>query len=295
MNEKIPVNRLAQEIAAAVGSSPSEVQQFIKDLFAYVEAEVSAGNDVSVPGLGRFSKSAVNGEPIAYKPDAEYAATLNADFEMFSPVELNDGVTEEAMEMAVTEKAVKESEPDIELHRQSVAENEAEPETETETETGLQHNTAPEAMFTAPAATSEDDDAKVGPDAEDSEDIVNEHEDADDSAESEDEANHAAATDKSEKVSDVKDELAVDIVTDAHVETIAEEEVITEQPETPAAKPLMAAIPEQEEEYVIVHGRKSRFWVGFIIGLVLGFAIGVIAFVAYLVNISVITPEKLFN
>lgn len=289
MNEKIPVNRLAQEIAAAVGSSPSEVQQFIKDLFAYVEAEVSAGNDVSVPGLGRFSKSAVNGEPIAYEPDAEYAATLNADFEMFSPVELNDGVTEEAMEMAVTEEAVKEAEPDTELHQQPVAENEAEPET------GLQHNKGQETVFTAPAATSEDDDAKVGPDAEDSEDIVNEHEDADDSAESEDEANHAAATDKSEKVSDVKDELAVDIVTDAHVETIAEEEVITEQPETPAAEPLMAAIPEQEEEYVIVHGRKSRFWVGFIIGLVLGFAIGVIAFVAYLVNISVITPEKLFN
>lgn len=290
MNEKIPVNRLAQEIAAAVGSSPSEVQQFIKDLFAYVEAEVSAGNDVSVPGLGRFSKSAVNGEPIAYEPDAEYAATLNADFEMFSPVELNDGVTEEEMEMAVTEEAVKEAEPDTELHRQPVAENEAEPETE------LQHNTGQETVFTAPASTSEDDDAKVGPDAEDSEDIVNEPEDTDDSEESEVEANYAAATDKSEKVSDVKDELAVDIVTDAHVETIAEEEeVITEQPETPAAEPLMAAIPEQEEEYVIVHGRKSRFWVGFIIGLVLGFAIGVIAFVAYLVNISVITPEKLFN
>lgn len=289
MNEKIPVNRLAQEIAAAVGSSPSEVQQFIKDLFAYVEAEVSAGNDVSVPGLGRFSKSAVNGEPIAYEPDAEYAATLNADFEMFSPVELSDGVTEEAMEMAVTEEAVKEAEPDTELHQQSVAENEPEPETE------LQHNTGPETIFTAPSATSEDD-AKVEPDAEDSEDIVNEPEDTDDSEESEDEANHVAATDKSEKVSDVKDELAVDIVTDAHVETIAEEEeVITEQPETPAAEPLMAAIPEQEEEYVIVHGRKSRFWVGFIIGLVLGFAIGVIAFVAYLVNISVITPEKLFN
>lgn len=288
MNEKIPVNRLAQEIAAVVGSSPSEVQQFIKDLFAYVEAEVSAGNDVSVPGLGRFSKSAVNGEPIAYEPDAEYAATLNADFEMFSPVELNDGVTEEAMEMAVTEEAVKEAEPDTELHRQPVAENEAEPETE------LQHNTEP-AVFTAPAATPEDD-AKVELDAEDSEDIVNEPEDTDDSEESEVEANHAAATDISEKVSDVKDELAVDIVTDAHVETIAEEEeVITEQPETPAAEPLMAAIPEQEEEYVIVHGRKSRFWVGFIIGLVLGFAIGVIAFVAYLVNISVITPEKLFN
>lgn len=287
MNEKIPVNRLAQEIAAAVGSSPSEVQQFIKDLFAYVEAEVSAGNDVSVPGLGRFSKSAVNGEPIAYESDAEYAATLNADFEMFSPVELNDGVTEEAMEMAVTEEAVKEAEPDTELHRQPVAENEPEPETE------LQHNTGPETIFTA--ATSEDD-AKVEPDAEDSEDIVNEPEETDDSEESEDEANHAAATDKSEKVSDVKEEVAVDIVTDAHVETIAEEEeVITEQPETPAAEPLMAAIPEQEEEYVIVHGRKSRFWVGFIIGLVLGFAIGVIAFVAYLVNISVITPEKLFN
>lgn len=289
MNEKIPVNRLAQEIAAAVGSSPSEVQQFIKDLFAYVEAEVSAGNDVSVPGLGRFSKSAVNGEPIAYEPDAEYAATLNADFEMFSPVELNDGVTEEAMEMAVTEDAVKEAEPDTELHRQSVAENEPEHETE------LQHNTGPEAIFTAPAATSEDD-AEVEPDAEDFEDIVNEPEETDDSEESEDEANHAAATDKSEKVSDVKEEVAVDIVTDAHVETIAEEEeVITEQPETPAAEPLMAAIPEQEEEYVIVHGRKSRFWLGFIIGLVLGFAIGVIAFVAYLVNISVITPEKLFN
>lgn len=285
MNEKIPVNRLAQEVARAIGADTSEVQQFIKDLFAYVEAEVSAGSDVTVPGLGRFSKSTVSGEPIAFEPDAEYAAALNADFDMFSPVELNDGVTEEALDEAVKETVPESLQPaatDAEQEQEHEQENAPEsPQCEpTLTETDIEEDVTVEIAEIPAEVPAEDSTATIEPPAR-------------------------------EEPTEVVDEPVVAVENDAQVETLSEEiadstptEPETEPTSEPAAEsasetaptaPLIAPIPEQEEEYVIVHGRKSRFWVGFIIGLVLGFALGVIAFVAYLVNISVITPEKLFN
>lgn len=275
MNEKIPVNRLAQEVARAIGADTSEVQQFIKDLFAYVEAEVSAGSDVTVPGLGRFSKSTISGEPIAFEPDAEYAAALNADFDMFSPVELNDGVTEEALDEAVKETAPESLQPTATDAEQEATQESPQCES-TLTETDIEEDVTVE-IAEVPA---EDSTAAIESPAH-------------------------------EEFPEVVDEPVVAVENDAQVETLSEEiadstptEPETEPTPEPAAEsasetaptaPLIAPIPEQEEEYVIVHGRKSRFWVGFIIGLVLGFALGVIAFVAYLVNISVITPEKLFN
>lgn len=283
MNEKIPVNRLAQEVARAIGADTSEVQQFIKDLFAYVEAEVSAGSDVTVSGLGRFSKSTISGEPIAFEPDAEYAAALNADFDMFSPVELNDGVTEEALDEAGKETAPESLRP---------AATDAEPEQERET--------APESPQCEPTLTETDIEQDVTVEiAEIPAEVPAE------------ESTVAIESPAGEELTEVVDEPVVAVENDAQVETLSEEiadstptEPETEPTPEPAAEsasetaptaPLIAPIPEQEEEYVIVHGRKSRFWVGFIIGLILGFALGVIAFVAYLVNISVITPEKLFN
>lgn len=309
MNEKIPVNRLAQEVAEKIGSNPAEVQQFIKDLFAYVEAEVSAGNAVAIPGLGSFSKSMVGGEPIAFEPDGEYAAELNAEFEMFSPVELNDGVTEEGLNEAVGTSDTEQesvSEPASQPMPStasapvpdSVPETAAEPASDPAPEPA---SATPLAIESVPVETSETT-SEPAPTQE---------------AEPEEET-HPAESSVPEIIADEPADIAVcmtantdgsnETKTPVNVEIIEEKPVPEDKPIANIDKeaqvetlsevhttPLINAIPEQEEEYVIVHGRKSRFWVGFVIGLILGFALGVIAFVAYLVNVSVITPENLFN
>lgn len=47
-------------------------------------------------------------------------------------------------------------------------------------------------------------------------------------------------------------------------------------------------------EYVVVRKSKSRFWLGLILGLLLGFATGVISFLAYIVKILDIQVENVF-
>lgn len=274
MNEKIPVNRLAQDVASQVGCDSSEAQQFIKDLFAYVEAEVSAGNDVTIPGLGRFSKSTLPSEPIAFEPDAEYAAELNADFEMFSPTELNEGVTEEALDAVCSSDTEESAETNVE---ETPSAPEEAPQTQTESEPEVSESIEPE---------KEDDENQP----------VKEEESIDEPA-------PVSVITELTEVETVTTEVEVAPASDASesIEVTAEAEPESQPqneeipPEPAPAVSQITAIPEQDEEYVIVRTRKSRFWTGFIIGLILGFALGVIAFVAYLVNISVITPEKLFN
>ena len=78
-------------------------------------------------------------------------------------------------------------------------------------------------------------------------------------------------------------------------------EIATEEIELPDAivelKPEPTSndeIPEEEMEYVVVRKSKSRFWLGLILGLLLGFATGVISFLAYIVKILDIQVENVF-
>jgi len=97
---KIPLNKIAEITATETGENQATILQFIKDLFSIVSEEVSKGNDVRIDGLGTFMKSNVLNEPIQFIPDGKFSAQLNEAFAMFSPVELNEEVTDQILSEA---------------------------------------------------------------------------------------------------------------------------------------------------------------------------------------------------
>lgn len=79
-----------------------------------------------------------------------------------------------------------------------------------------------------------------------------------------------------------EDEVPPELPSDIEEEASA---TATEQPD----------IAEEEVEYVTVRHRKSRFGIGFVLGLIIGVALGVIGYIAYLVHVLQIPVENLIG
>ena len=283
MNSRIPLNRIAELTAISTNSDNAVCLQFIKDLFSIVEEEVSRGNEVAIPGLGIFAKSGEIDEPISFIPDEDFAGRINEAFAMFSPVELHDGVTEKEL-----------SEADIHEETESIIEPELTEVTES---------------VESPSVFLECRDTD-GP-AESQSEMVTVHECEIEVTESVESADIRDSQDMTEPEEEQIPEDAPSGV--ALPETTGEEnseivsleesgsEIATEEIELPDAivdlKPEPTSddeIPEEEMEYVVVRKSKSRFWLGLILGLLLGFAAGVILFLAYIVKILDIQVENVF-
>lgn len=283
MNSRIPLNRIAELTAISTDSENAVCLQFIKDLFSIVEEEVSRGNEVEIPGLGIFAKSGEIDEPISFIPDEDFAGRINEAFAMFSPVELHDGITEKEL-----------SEADIPEDTKSVIEPELTEVTES---------------VESPSGFIECRDTE-GP-AESQSETVTIHEcsvEVTESVESTDMTNIQEMTEPEvEQISeDASSGVLLPETTGEEIsETVSLEElgseIATEEIEIPDVivdlKPESASedeIPEEEMEYVVVRKSKSRFWLGLILGLLLGFAAGVISFLAYIVKILDIQVENVF-
>lgn len=283
MNSRIPLNRIAELTAISTDSENAVCLQFIKDLFSIVEEEVSRGNEVEIPGLGIFAKSGEIDEPISFIPDEDFAGRINEAFAMFSPVELHDGITEKEL-----------SEADIPEDTKSVIEPELTEVTES---------------VESPSGFLECRDTE-GP-AESQSETVTIHEcsvEVAESVESTDMTNIQEMTEPEvEQISeDASSGVLLPETTGEEIsETVSLEElgseIATEEIEIPDIivdlKPESASedeIPEEEMEYVVVRKSKSRFWLGLILGLLLGFAAGVISFLAYIVKILDIQVENVF-
>lgn len=283
MNSRIPLNRIAELTAISTESENAVCLQFIKDLFSIVEEEVSRGNEVEIPGLGIFAKSGEIDEPISFIPDEDFAGRINEAFAMFSPVELHDGITEKEL-----------SEADIPEDTKSVIEPELTEVTES---------------VESPSGFIECRDTE-GP-AESQSETVTIHEcsvEVAESVESTDMTNIQEMTEPEvEQISeDASSGVLLPETTGEEIsETVSLEElgseIATEEIEIPDVivdlKPESASedeIPEEEMEYVVVRKSKSRFWLGLILGLLLGFAAGVISFLAYIVKILDIQVENVF-
>ncbi len=284
MNSRIPLNRIAELTAISTDSDNAVCLQFIKDLFSIVEEEVSRGNEVEIPGLGIFAKSGEIDEPISFIPDEDFAGRINEAFAMFSPVELHDGVTEKEL-----------SEADIPEDTESVIEPEL---------TEIAESSE------SPSGSLECRDTTDGP-AESQSETVTEYEcevKVTESVESADMPDSQEITEpEDEKIpEDASSGVALPETTREETsETVSLEEsgseIATEEIELPDAivelKPEPTSndeIPEEEMEYVVVRKSKSRFWLGLILGLLLGFATGVISFLAYIVKILDIQVENVF-
>ncbi|MCM1348833.1 MAG: HU family DNA-binding protein [Firmicutes bacterium] len=262
MNTKIPVSQLALIVAEKSGISRNEALQFIKDMFTVVEEAVSKGEVVTIDGIGTFKKSTMQGEPIAYTPDAELAGSLNEAFAMFTPTELNEEVTEEALNNVDNE---------TDTHEQAEPESEPEPETVIESETTVIETVVSEDV------THEEEVVHLAETKTDESDISDNSDNSDESV----------MSDRSDNSGDYEDK--------ANHEPEAElvKENIEEQPSDDAT--TSAKIDEDDVEYVVVKHRKRLFWPGMILGLTIGFALGVIAFLAYLVHILQIPVENIIT
>lgn len=117
MNSKVTIIKLAYLIAQKINKKPEECENVIRSLFQEIGSALQRGENVKVKGLGTFKISKVearksvdvnSGEDneipahnrISFIPAKEMAAAVNAPFEMFETVSLEEKVTEEELSQA---------------------------------------------------------------------------------------------------------------------------------------------------------------------------------------------------
>lgn len=284
MNSRIPLNRIAELTAISTDSDNAVCLQFIKDLFSIVEEEVSCGNEVEIPGLGIFAKSGEIDEPISFIPDEDFAGRLNEAFSMFSPVELHDGVTEkELSEADIPENTESVIEPELTVITESSESPSGSLECRDTTDAQAESQSEPEIDHEREVKVTESVESADMPDSQE----ITEPEDEQipEEASSEVALPETTGEENSETVS--LEELDSVIATD---EIELPDAIVDLKPESTSND----EIPEEEMEYVVVRKSKSRFWLGLILGLLLGFAAGVISFLAYIVKMLDIQVENVF-
>lgn len=284
MNSRIPLNRIAELTAISTDSDNAVCLQFIKDLFSIVEEEVSRGNEVEIPGLGIFAKSGEIDEPISFIPDEDFAGRLNEAFSMFSPVELHDGVTEkELSEADIPENTESVIEPELTVITESSESPSGSLECQDATDARAETQSEPEIDHEREVKVTE---SVESADLPDSQEIT----EPDDKQIPEDASSGVVLPETSgEEISETVslEELDSEIAT----EEIELPDVTVDLKPEPTSDD---EIPEEEMEYVVVRKSKSRFWLGLILGLLLGFAAGVISFLAYIVKMLDIQVENVF-
>ena len=119
---RLTVQALARRIASTLGITPEAAEQLIHDYFVDVAERLQRGETVDIDNLGKF---AAGGESL-FTPLPDVAARINEPFAFFEPVELNDGVTAETLDL--TAPAIPEPEPAPEPERIEEPEPEPEPE-----------------------------------------------------------------------------------------------------------------------------------------------------------------------
>lgn len=95
MNERIPLKRFAEKVAAAAGVTPAIAEEFIKSLFSLVSDELRTGQPVKIKGLGEFLLTSDPAEPVRFVPEAVWADEVNAPFAMFEAVEVSTNLSDE--------------------------------------------------------------------------------------------------------------------------------------------------------------------------------------------------------
>lgn len=108
---RLTVQALAGRIASTLGITPEAAEQLIHDYFVDVAERLQRGETVDIDNLGKF---AAGGESL-FTPLPDVAARINEPFAFFEPVELNDGVTAETLDL--TAPAIPEVAPAPEPER----------------------------------------------------------------------------------------------------------------------------------------------------------------------------------
>lgn len=88
--QTITADRLSKLLSAATGQPAEACDIFIREFFKEVEHDVATGGSATIPGLGTFIATDNATAPIEFKPDESLRATVNAPFEAFPEIELED-------------------------------------------------------------------------------------------------------------------------------------------------------------------------------------------------------------
>ena len=92
---RLTVQALAGRIASTLGITPEAAEQLIHDYFVDVAERLQRGETVDIDNLGKFAA----GSETLFTPLPDVAARINEPFAFFEPVELNDGVTAETLDL----------------------------------------------------------------------------------------------------------------------------------------------------------------------------------------------------
>lgn len=283
MNTKIPLRKFAETLAAKCGISVAEAEGFIKLTFSISAEELRTGSAVRIKGLGAFSLSRNEDDPVNFEPDKNFAAAINSPFAIFSPVELADGVTDEML-----------SEIDSEAEALAEPDEKAEPALSTEPSPAQEEH---EIIVTESVAAEE-----IAPKEAAPVEIVPEVAVAELSAPETVESREPEPAEQPVQEPDEPAESTPEVL-EKEVPAVAEVEktpAVAEVEEAPAAnestpEPAPAA-PEweyEEEEYVQQPKRnENRFGAGFVAGLIVGIAIGALALCAYVMYYVNSAPEN---
>lgn len=324
---KIPVSELASLTAEKSGVSRESASLFIKELFSAVEEEISQGRSVTIDGFGTFTISDVVGEPVAFTPDETFAAEMNEEFSMFVPVELND-------EVSVAALAEIDAEIEAETESNAEPETEVKPEAKIDTTAADEPAVNTVEMPAEQVSSASPEPSTVSECEVKNPDIISVHKptelkdehptialeeapEADAShsiAEMETPVTVAQESLEEEDLPKIKaDELERTSLENKPAEETETDSVDTTIPNPEAKSPENTSeksedanskhsgmvtkhvIPESEVEYVVVRHKKSRFWIGLLLGLLIGFCLGIIAFISYLVQTLDIPVESILG
>ncbi|MDE5688438.1 MAG: HU family DNA-binding protein [Paramuribaculum sp.] len=270
MNTKIPLRKFAETLSDKSDISVAEAENFIKLVFGIASEELRTGSTVRIKGLGAFSLSRGEADPVNFEPDKNFAAAVNSPFAIFAPVELADGVTDEILsdiDRSNENNSAAQEVPEYEFETAStdVASISVD-ETETEAAQTLSEADIPEESVTEETSSAEVSDA---------EEVIAEE--------------NTAETCLVEKPT--LEEPVSEPESEDCTEAAAEFEEPTEQAET--AQSVTTDWEYEEEEYVQQPERnESRFGAGFVAGLIVGIAIGALALCAYVMYYVNSTPEN---
>lgn len=114
MNEKISFQQLSELLSEITGSSVATSELFIKELFAAIADTLIKGESVKIKDLGTFSPSGMPDKPVIFAPAEELAEAINMPFACFDAVELNDDISDDALNECNYEHQNKPSNTDVE-------------------------------------------------------------------------------------------------------------------------------------------------------------------------------------
>ncbi len=144
MNSTVALSQIILRLTKITGVDTATARRFVRAFFGTIEEALIHGESVTVKGIGTFrlveGLDSDRPSKIAFVPDEDLAAQINAPFAMFEAVELADGVEfpeepeeEETTQTPEPEPAV-EPTPEPEPESETAPEPESEPEPEPEIE-----------------------------------------------------------------------------------------------------------------------------------------------------------------